>query len=127
MPNHATAVITGHLGGDPETKYTPNGLCICNFSLGVNTGYGDKKVTTWWRVTFFGKQGEKAAELLKQGTAATIAGEPQNRPYEKDGQKRYSLELKGYSWDFAGSKQESATVQNSVPVSVVPIDDDIPF
>ena len=29
-------VLVGHLGGDPETRFTPSGAAVANFSLATN-------------------------------------------------------------------------------------------
>jgi len=125
MPNFANTTIIGHLGKDPELRYTPKEVAVCNFSIAVTTGYGDRECTTWWRVTLFGKQAESAAKHLHKGAAVVVNGEPQNRPYEKDGQQRFSLEINANNWSFAGSKPEAGV---SKPASTDGFEDqDIPF
>ena len=29
-------VLVGHLGGDPETRFTPSGAAVANFNLATN-------------------------------------------------------------------------------------------
>lgn len=127
MPNHATAVLAGHIGSDPEMKHTPSGTAVCNFSLAVNTGYGDRQVTTWWRVSLFGKRAESAGKHLSKGSAVIVDGEPQNRKWQdKDGQDRYSLEITANNWSFAGGKPaDKPAASGGAPDQ--DFEDDIPF
>lgn len=106
MPNHSNITITGHLGSDPQTNQAGN-TTATSFSVAVNTGYGERKVATWYRVSIFGKRGETAAQHLTKGDAVTVSGELQNRPWtDKDGNERMSLEVNASQWSFAGGKQE---------------------
>jgi single-strand DNA-binding protein len=125
MPNHATIVITGHLGSEPETRDAGSSK-VTSFSVAVNTGFGERKNCTWYRVSIWGKSGEKAAQYLAKGDAVTVSGEPCNREYEKDGEKRFSLEVNNARWDFAGGKSEDAPKPAAAPVADIP-SDDIPF
>ena len=36
------AVLIGHLGKDPETRYMPNGDAVCNFSIATSEQWTDK-------------------------------------------------------------------------------------
>ena len=40
MSKH-TVVASGFVGRDAECKYTPSGVAVMNFSLAVDTGYGE--------------------------------------------------------------------------------------
>ena len=137
MTSFANITIAGHIGNDPELKSVgaKNRPC-CNFSVAVNTGFGERETTTWWRVALWDNRAENAAKLLRKGTAVIISGEPQNRPYEKDGQQRHSLEIDGKDWSFASSKADNAPANsfagngNAMPAPTpqeLPLNDDIPF
>jgi single-strand DNA-binding protein len=65
-------VLVGHLGGDPETRYTPSGAAVANFNLATNETWRDangelQDKTEWHRCVMFGKSAEMAGELLKKG------------------------------------------------------------
>ena len=54
-----TIIIAGHLGRDPEMRYTPAGQAVTNFNLAANRQYTDSsgqvvKETTWFRVSAWG-------------------------------------------------------------------------
>jgi len=136
MPNFCNLVIAGHLGADPELAFAPSGLARCTFSVATTTGYGDNECTTWRRVTVFGKRGEAAAKHLQKGSAVIVAGEEQNRPYDTDNGKRFSLEIIANSWSFADSKKpggggastaQDRSSQAPAAGSGGAIEDDLPF
>ena len=129
MPNFARITIAGHLGSDPETR-NAGSTTVTSFSVAVNTGFGERECCTWYRPSIWGKRGETAAQHLKKGDPVIISGEPQNRPYEKDGEKRFSLEIGNADWTFAGAKSDSGqsrtNASNSPTLDFEP-DSEIPF
>ncbi|RSV15666.1 single-stranded DNA-binding protein [Sphingomonas sp. ABOLF] len=76
------ANIAGNLGKDAELKTTQSGDDFCRFSVAVTTGWGDRKATTWWDVTRWGKGADKLAGFLKKGTKVAVSGEISTREHE---------------------------------------------
>ena len=94
MPNFATVTLIGHLGRDPESKYTPDGTAVVNFSVATTRKRRDAEVTTWWRCALFGRRAETFAQYLHKGDPVLIQGEPYQRSYTaKDGSAGVSLEV----------------------------------
>ena len=86
---------TGRLGQDATLKYTANQDAICNFSLSLTAGYGDKATTTWVSCNLWGKRAEILAPMLLKGTQIGLTGEISLRPYKaKDGTEKSSLECR---------------------------------
>lgn len=79
-----TQIVTlaGTTGKDAQPKTTQDGTPLCSFSVAVNTGYGDRKTTTWWDVTRWGKGAHQLAELLPKGTKVTVIGEVSTREHD---------------------------------------------
>ena len=132
--------FTGNLGNDCEQRYTQSGDSVFSFSVGVKSGFGDKASTTWAKCAMFGKRGEAVAPYLKKGTLVGVVGEVNNREYQdKDGQKRYSLDVRVNDLTLLGGKSdrsESAPIQpkpqqrnaqGAPKASIGDMDDDIPF
>ena len=68
--------ITGNLGKDAEVKALPSGKSVCEFSVAVKSGYGDKEKTNWANCVIFGKKAEGGLPAyLKKGTQVAISGE----------------------------------------------------
>ena len=100
---------TGRIGKDCETRFTSGGDAITAFALAIDSGYGDKKVTTWLNCSMFGKRGEAVAPYLKKGGQVAISGELTNREYQdKEGNKRFSLVLRVNDLTLIGGKPDSA-------------------
>jgi len=91
-------ILIGNLGGDPETRYLPNGNAVTNLTLATSDSWKDKQGqkqerTEWHRVSFFGKIAEIAGKYLRKGSKVYIEGRLQTREWEKDGVKRYTTEV----------------------------------
>lgn len=76
------ANIAGNVGKDAELKSTNGGDQFCKFSVAVSTGWGDKKATTWWDVTRWGKGADKLAGFLTKGTRVSVSGEISTREHD---------------------------------------------
>lgn len=100
----ATFVGQGRLGKNPEMKFSPKGTAITNFSIAVNSGYGDKKKTFWVNVSAFGSQAELMNQWLKKGSWVSINGEITDvRGYtKKDETVGVSLDVRLLTIDFLG-------------------------
>ena len=92
-------ILIGNVGGDPETRYLPNGNAVTNITLATTDSWKDKQTgqqqerTEWHRVVFFGKLAEIAGEYLRKGGQCYIEGRLQTREWEKDGVKRYTTAI----------------------------------
>lgn len=130
MPSEAHVTLVGHLARDPELSYTPSNMAICRLSIATESGYKDKKTTTWWRVTIFGKQAETSAKFLTKGKPVMVRGEPKLREYEKDGVKKQSLEVDADRITFLGGGERRAPTGDAPnwgpPKSAPAQDDDLP-
>ena len=123
----------GNVGQDANMRYTPKGDAVTDFSFALQSGYGDKQVTTWLRCSVWGKRGETLAPMLTKGTRIGITGELTNRPYtDKQGAEKYSLELRVSDVTLLGGKADrddgSTQRKDSKPSDGLPndFDDDLP-
>lgn len=93
-------ILVGHLGRDPELRYTPSGSPVATFSLATNDTWTDKagekqERTEWHRVVVWGKQAEIAGEYLAKGKQVFIEGSLQTREWnDRDGNKRQTTEVR---------------------------------
>ena len=135
-------VLVGHLGGDPETRFTPSGTAVANFNLATNQTWRDangelQDKTEWHRCVMFGKSAEMSGELLKKGQLCYLEGKLQTRNWEdKDGVKRYTTEvicdiftMLGRRIDNQNGKGQNQNEQGqAAPVATDGDDeDDLPF
>jgi single-strand DNA-binding protein len=87
--------VAGHLGADPETRVTPNGLKITTLRVATNSRRAGKDETIWWRVTIFGDRFDKMLMHLKKGSPVIAIGEL-NKPeiwMDKEGRPQITLEM----------------------------------
>src|SRR5690625_4454536 len=92
--------LIGNLGKDPETRFTPSGSAVCNFSLATSESWNDKQTgqkmeaTEWHRIATFGKLAEICGEYLRKGQQVYIDGKLKTSKYTgKDGIERYSTDI----------------------------------
>ncbi|MDE0824891.1 MAG: single-stranded DNA-binding protein [Dehalococcoidia bacterium] len=92
-------IVIGHLGRDPEMRYTPNGQAVTSFSVASSrrytSGAGEQKEETeWFNVSAWGKLGETCNQYLTKGQQVYIEGRMSSRTYEgRDGQTRVSIDV----------------------------------
>ncbi len=136
--------IVGNLGRDPELRYTPTGLAVCSFSVATNEKRKDKAgemqdVTTWFKITLWGKQGETASKYLTKGSPIYIEGRLRLEEWtDRDNKTRTTLEVHATDMQFIGSRgeeranystpgennfEEFSGTDSAAPAT----DDDIPF
>jgi single-strand DNA-binding protein len=105
-------ILVGNLGKDPEVRYAPSGDAICNLSLATTDTWKDKatgekkEATEWHRVVFFSRLAEVAGQYLKKGSQIYVEGSLRTRKWQdKDGQDRYTTEIRGDVMQMLGSRQ----------------------
>ena len=92
-------IVVGNVGGDPETRYMPNGNAVTNITLATSETWKDKNTgeqqerTEWHRITFYQRLAEIVAEYVKKGSKLYVEGRLQTRSWEQDGIKRYATDI----------------------------------
>lgn len=92
-------IVVGNLGRDPEMRYTPQGTPVCTFSIASNerrkTSAGEQQdITTWFRVTVWGKQAETVSKYLSKGRSVYVEGRLHVEEWtDKEGKPRHTLEV----------------------------------
>ncbi len=93
-------MLTGHLGADPEMRFTPQGSPVTTFRVASNRSWksGDgvqHDDTEWFRIVAWDKLAEICNEYLKKGTRVYIEGRLQTRSWDdrNTGEKRYMTEV----------------------------------
>lgn len=133
-------ILIGHLGADPETRYTASGDAITNARLATSESWKDKstgekrETTEWHRLVFYRKLAEIARDLLKKGSLVYVEGKIKNRKWtDKDGIERYNTDIEVGEMKLLSSRDrgESGGLRSEQTQagggSVSDLDDDIPF
>jgi single-strand DNA-binding protein len=87
MPALNHVELIGHLGRDPEARFTANGKKYAVFSVAVNRTWksadGEKReAADWFLVNAWGKLGEICLEYLKKGRLVFIDGRLRSERWE---------------------------------------------
>lgn len=139
------AMIIGRLGADPDVRYTQSNTAVATMSVATSERYKDKngelqENTEWHRVVAWNRLAEICQQYLKKGSLVYFEGPIQTREWEdKDGQKRYTTEIKALSMqmldsrgDSGGSSKPSGSGSQPKKEAVIDesfddMDDDLPF
>lgn len=136
-----TTILTGHVGHDPELRFTTSGTPVLNLNIANNysqkapNGEREGKVD-WYKTTFFGQQAETLGKHVKKGSYLQITGEQRIENYiNREGQERTSVVIIGNAFSFLGGSPKRANSAeaaggnvsaNAAPETSV-ADEDIPF
>jgi single-strand DNA-binding protein len=108
MSNLNKVFLMGRLTRDPELRYTPQGVPVCELGLAVNREYSTtsgerRKETLFIDVTVWRRQGEVCAQYLAKGRPIFIEGRLAMDTWEgQDGQKRTRYRVVAENFQFLG-------------------------
>ena len=99
--------FTGNLGKDAEVKHLQSGTALCEFSVAVKSGYGEKEKTNWVRCVMFGKKAEgQLPQYLRKGTQVAVSGELELQEWEGANGKGAALAVTVQNIDLIGGKPD---------------------
>ena len=113
-------VLSGRMARDPELRYTSGGKAYTNFTLAVQK---TKDEAEFIDCIVWEKTAETIAEYFRKGNKILINGKIVTSTYESNGEKRKSVKVQAFSFEFIDSKN-SGIGQNS---NKNDYDDDEPF
>ena len=131
-------MVIGHLGRDPEMRYTPSGRPVTTFTMAVsrswNTADGERRSETeWFNIVAWGNLAEICKQYLYKGQQVYIEGRLQTRRWEdKEGQKHTSVEVVANEMMMLGDRRDNSSqsqeeTQNDEPSEPVADEDEFPF
>jgi single-strand DNA-binding protein len=135
MPNLNRIMLMGHVGRDPETRFTQSGQTCANFSLATSEKWtaqdGSKKERTdWHNIAAFGRVAAVVGEFVKKGDPLYVEGRMQYREWEdKNGNKRITAEVNASNVQLLrGRDGATRPAARPAPAATETTDpDDIPF
>ena len=105
--------IIGHLGRDPEMRYTPSGRPVTTFTVAVsrswNTVDGERhNETEWFNVVAWGSLAEICKQHLNKGQQVYVEGRLQTRHWEdSEGSKHSTTEIVANEMIILGDRREN--------------------
>lgn len=103
-------ILMGNLTRDPETRQTPSGQSVTNFSLAVNRTWKGQDGSTQEAVSYidcvaWGRTGEVISQYMQKGRPILVSGRLDQRSWEQDGNKRSKVEVIVEDFNFVGGGQ----------------------
>lgn len=100
-------ILMGNLTRDPETRQTPSGQSVTNFSLAISRTWKGQDGSTQEAVSFidcvaWGRTGEVIAQYIQKGRPILVSGRLDQRSWEQDGNKRSKVEVIVEDFNFVG-------------------------
>lgn len=133
-------IIIGNLTRDPETRVTPGGIRVCNFTVAVTRRGRDGDSTDFVRVTAWRERAESCAQYLHKGSRVCCWGPVEVHMYQtQTGETRASMQMTADEIEFCGGSRRAAgdgqaddappeQVQMGSADGMQPVeDDDCPF
>ena len=123
--------LVGRLTAKPELRYTGSNLPYARFSIAVNRTFRNNEGQTeadFINVIVWRKQAENVCNFLNKGSLVSVEGRLQTGSYDdKDGNKRYTMEVVADSVQFLESKSQSQgrTVSNEEATFLISSSDNV--
>ena len=101
-------ILIGNLTRDPELRYTPSGVAVCDLSLAVSSTRGKgadrKEETVFVDVTVWERMAENCNEYLSKGRPVLVEGRLRQDTWDdrETGKKRSKLAVTALSVQFLG-------------------------
>ncbi len=121
-------MVIGHLGRDPEMRYTPSGRPVTTFSVASNrswtTADGERRTDTeWFNVVAWNKLAEICNQYLTKGQQVYVEGRLQTRRWEdSNGTRHTSVEVIANEMIMLGDRRTDEGIDDDEP-----IEDEFPF
>ena len=147
------AIIIGHVGQDPEVRYTgnaSNGAKVAQLRVATTERYRDREgqvqeLTEWHSIVCWRQLADVVEKYVKKGTQVYVEGKIQSRSWEdSQGVKKHATDIVAHTLQLLGKKDSSqpagdpyiagakqmAAQQSAQMPAVAPSDnpdDDLPF
>lgn len=110
-------MLIGRLTAKPELRYTGSNIPYARFSIAINRTFSNsqgQRETDFINIIIWRKQAENVCNFLDKGSLVSVEGRLQTNTYDdKDGNKRYSMDVVADSVQFLESKSQTQNRQGS--------------
>ena len=120
-------VLMGRLTRDAELRSTTSGKSVTQFTVAVESGYGENKKANFIPCVAWGNTAEFVCKYFGKGKMIAIVGRIETRSWEgQDGKKNWVTEVIAERVEFGESKSQEKP-QEIVQPTYDDEDDDLPF
>lgn len=119
-------LLIGHLGRDPEIRYTPEGSPVATFSLATSENWTDKngtrqEHTEWHTIVAWNRLADLSKRYLSKGRQVYIEGRIRSREWnDRDGNKRRTTEVVASQMVLLGSRSQQGADAGVQPIEATP-------
>lgn len=118
-------MLIGNVGQEPVVRYLDSSVCVATFSLAttergytLQNGTQVPERTEWHNIVVWRKQAEFVEKYVHKGDKLYVEGKIQSRSYDdKQGVRRYVVEIMTETVDLLTSRQTSAQQQPTAVTS----------
>jgi single-strand DNA-binding protein len=126
------AVLVGRVGGEPESKYTPQGSHVISFSVATNKKWKDQsgqqhESTEWHNVVAWNKIADIIQKYVHKGDLVYVEGSLETQSWEKEGTKFYKTQVNCQELKMLGGKKENAKPHVPQHANNSFVSDEVPF
>jgi single-strand DNA-binding protein len=106
-------MVIGHVGRDPEMRYTPGGKPVTSFSVATGRSWTNsegerREETEWFNVVAWGNLAEICKQHIRKGRQVYVEGRLQTRSWEDhEGKKRFRTELVANEMILLGDRRNA--------------------
>ena len=102
-------IIIGNITRQPELKYTPSGMAVCEFGIAINKKRKGEEKTCFLDVVTFAKTAEFVQKYFQKGSEILVDGEHDYSTWDdkETGKKRSKIQIIANQVNFVGRRQDN--------------------
>lgn len=112
MSSNNQVILIGHIGNEiQESLRYVNGTAVAEARLAVHRPGKNRQgesITDWISCEFWDRQAEVLAQYGRKGGLLSVAGSLRIDSWEKDGQPRQKVFIRGNAFEFLGARNKPA-------------------
>lgn len=95
--------VAGHLGADPEVRFTSSGKKVTTLRVAARARRSGKDETIWWKVSIWGEQFDKMIPYFKKGSPVVVMGELDKPEIftDREGKSQVSMNITAQHLSFS--------------------------
>ena len=104
--------VMGRLTADPELRNTQTGKKVLTFRVAVNTGFGDRQQTDFFKVSLWNDYAVTMSKYLSKGRLIGVSGEVHLEEFEGKNGKGATMVITNANVTLADSGNSSSKTNN---------------
>jgi len=122
--------IAGHLGSDPEVRFTSSGKKVTTLRVATRARRSqNNEETIWWSVSVWGDQFDKMISYFKKGSPIIVFGEL-HKPRlfnDREGKPQVAMEITASHLEFSPFGRPATTPEGTAAAPAAPAPSSNPY